>query len=117
VRATSLFALELFDGHWVINGLRLLGSKFALLQTGKYRRLPALTEGYDHERKRVGRQVTIRSAYNFYAFCPMLQENCQNVESLVDLTIRVDQIRVVHREHIVYRDVDINASFTVLVLE
>ena len=39
------------------------------------------------------------------------------MESLVDLTICVNQVGIVHREHIIDGDVDIDASFAVLVFE
>ena len=39
------------------------------------------------------------------------------MESLVDLTISVNQVRVVYREHIIDGDVDIDTSKTILILE
>jgi hypothetical protein len=39
------------------------------------------------------------------------------VESLVNLTVSVDQVRVVYREHIIDGDVDVDAGKTILILE
>ena len=47
----------------------------------------------------------------------MFQEDGQNVESLVNLAVSVDQVAIVHSQHIVHADVHVNASQTVLVLE
>ena len=47
----------------------------------------------------------------------MFQEDGQNVEPLVNLAVSVDQVAIVHSQHIVHADVHVNASQTVLVLE
>lgn len=47
----------------------------------------------------------------------MLEEDGQDVESLVDLAVSVDQVRVVHGQDVVDRDVDIDAAQAVLVLQ
>jgi len=47
----------------------------------------------------------------------VLEEDGQNVEPLLYLAVSVDQIGVVHREHVVDADVHVDARLAILVLE
>ena len=47
----------------------------------------------------------------------MLEKDGQYVEPLIDLTVRINQVAVVHGKHVVDADVDVDAGEAVLVLE
>lgn len=47
----------------------------------------------------------------------MLEEGRYDMESLVDLTVSVDQVTVVHSQNVVYTKVDINPSLAVFILQ
>ena len=56
-------------------------------------------------------------ADNLYLFRPMFQESGHDVKSLINLTVGVDEIRVVHGQYIVDTDVHIDACLGILVLD
>ena len=57
------------------------------------------------------------SSNDFDRLGPVLKEGCQDVESLVHLAVRVDQVRVVHGQDVIDAYIDVNSSKTILVLQ
>lgn len=59
----------------------------------------------------------MRGTDDFHSLGPVFEEDRQNVESLIDLAVCVDQVTVVHSKDIIDANVDIDACELVLVLE
>ena len=89
------------DRHWVVHSFRSLSPQLPCLDTGQYGRLPGLKERDHHESQSVRAQVPIRSSDNADSFRPTLQINGKDVESLIDLAVGLDEIRIVNCEYVV----------------
>lgn len=76
-----------------------------------------LKEGNQHHDECIGRQVAIRSANDAYLLSPVLEESRHNMESLVDLTMSINQVTVVHGQNVVHTKVDIDPSLAVFILQ
>ena len=92
VRSAALLRFQFLNRHGVVNCLGLLSAQLALLKAWKDRRLSALQEGNDHECQRVGREVPIGCSDDLDSLRPVLQEGCQDVEALIYLAVRIDEV-------------------------
>ena len=66
-----------------------------------------MEESYYHHDECVGAEVAVWSADYIDLLAPVLQEGCEDVEPLIDLAIRVNEVGVIHRENVVDADIHI----------
>lgn len=113
----AALAVQLLDADRIVDGLLPLVSQHALLKAWQHRRVGVLQESDDHQRQSVRAEVAVCGADDADGLGPPFQEDVHDVEALVDLHVREDQIRVGDSEQVVDVEVDLDSGLVLDELE